>query len=88
MAEWIVKADSEEDVYYGHYALKPLVRCKDCVYFEYVIRSNGWGECALGVFGRNFVEEEWYCSSAERNEEVGGESREMNAKDRHLHDGK
>ena len=47
-----------------------ILKCKDCKHFQYTIRSNGWGECDLGVFGRNFVEDKWYCSQAERKDEV------------------
>lgn len=47
-----------------------IIRCKDCKHFEYAIRSNGWGECGLGVCGRGFVEDEWYCANGERRDEV------------------
>ena len=64
MAEYIVT----EHPNFPYEEPKPpeLVRCKYCKHFQYAIRSNGWGECDLGVFGRHFVEDEWYCSMAER----------------------
>lgn len=60
--EWIVEAETLSDfVDYGRYTIhtKPLIRCKDCKYY------NAGFECLVEGYGIE-RDKDWYCADAER----------------------
>ena len=58
MKEWIVSADSTDDLYGGYFEMyKELIRCKDCIRYE----DNRVCELYHAV-----LDDDDYCSRAER----------------------
>ena len=73
--EYIVRED-DYPLATGQTVVGELVRCKNCKHFEWIVRSNGLGQCVwegaedgYGVYGRQCVDEDWYCVFGERRED-------------------